>query len=161
MTDLAKQTPKQRKHTYYMMEAMRRLEWDLHNAIDEAGRIPPEWHQIATEPARRRTTRVTLRLEEDVVKFFRSMGEGYGPRMNAVLAAFMQARLAGLIRGAETINHFKQREEVHDGPKPSWGSVARDMGEDWQDAPGPASRAERMAELKRLQRERDRREGKA
>lgn len=47
MTDLRKQTPRQRANMTYMMDVMRRLEWDLHNTIELTGRIPEAWHEIA------------------------------------------------------------------------------------------------------------------
>lgn len=134
-TDLSRQTPKQRAHMFYMQEAMRRLEWDLHNAIWQTDRIPEAWHEIALNKGRGRLEKVTLKLEADVLRFFRSMGAGYGPRINDVLASYMQARLAGLLRGAETTNHFRRREQEFAGPKPQWGDCAREIGEDWQDAP--------------------------
>jgi uncharacterized protein (DUF4415 family) len=149
MPDLKRQTAKQRAHTTYMMDVMRRLEWDLHNTIELTGRIPEAWHEIATATPRSPGLRVTLRLEADVVKFFKSMGEGYGPRINDVLKSYMHARLAGVIRGAETVAHFRRRAEGFDGPKPAFGDVARAMGEEWSDeGPGvvEASRA-KMQEL--------------
>jgi hypothetical protein len=54
----------------------------------------------------------------------------------------MHARLAGVIRGAETVAHFRHRAEVHEGPKPAFGDVAREVGEDWSDeGPGVVSGA--------------------
>ena len=41
----------------------------------------------------------------------------------------------GLLRGAETIHHYRRREQDFAGPKPPWGDCAREIGEDWQDAP--------------------------
>ncbi len=38
MPDLKKQTPRQRAKMTYMMDVMRRLEWDLHNTIELTGR---------------------------------------------------------------------------------------------------------------------------
>ena len=127
MTDLKKQTPRQRAEMTYMMDVMRRLEWDLHNTIELTGRIPEEWHEIATATPRRAKVKVNLYLEADVVKFFKSMGEGYGPRINDVLRSYMHARLAGVIRGAETIPHYRHRAEAHDGPKPQFGDLAREL----------------------------------
>ncbi len=43
---------------------------------------------------------VSLRLDADVLRFFRDFGSGYQTRINAVLKAFMQAR-----GGAETAEH--------------------------------------------------------
>ena len=39
--------------------------------------------------------RVTLRLDADVLDWFRSAGPGYQTRINAVLRAYMQTRRAG------------------------------------------------------------------
>lgn len=149
MPDLQKQTPRQRANMTYMMDVMRRLEWDLHNTIELTGRIPEEWHEIAQATPRSAKVKVNLGLEADVVKFFKSMGEGYGPRINDVLRSYMHARLAGVIRGAETMAHFRRREAVHDGPKPGFGEVAREMGEEWEDAGPPVVEASRakMQEL--------------
>ena len=136
MPDLKKQTPRQRAQMTYMMDVMRRLEWDLHNTIELTGRIPEAWHQIATATPRAAKVKVTLALEADVLKFSRSMGEGYGPRINDVLRSYMHARLAGVIRGAETLAHYREREEGHSGGKPQFGDVAKAFGWEWEDA-GP------------------------
>lgn len=144
MPDLRKQTPRQRAQMTYMMDVMRRLEWDLHNTIELTGRIPEEWHQIATATPRSVKQRVCVALEADVLKFFKSMGEGYGPRINDVLRSYMHARLAGVIRGAETLAHYREREESWSGPKPQFGDVARSIGGDWEHAGPPVEQAERV-----------------
>ena len=43
---------------------------------------------------------VSLRLDADVLRFFRGFGGGYQTRINEVLKAFMQAR-----GGVETVSH--------------------------------------------------------
>ena len=144
MPDLKKQTPRQRAQMTYMMDVMRRLEWDLHNTIELTGRIPKEWHEIATATPRAAKVKVTLALEADVLKFFRSMGEGYGPRINDVLRSYMHARLAGVIRGAETLAHYREREAVYADAKPQFGDVAKAMGGDWEDEGPPVEQAERV-----------------
>ena len=63
MPDLKKQTPRQRAQMTYMMDVMRRLEWDLHNTIELTGRIPEAWHEIAT--ATPRAAKVTGGAWED------------------------------------------------------------------------------------------------
>lgn len=149
MPDLTRQTPRQRAHMTYMMDVMRRLEWDLHNTIEMTGRIPAEWHEIAQAAPRAAKVKVNLALDGDVVKFFRSMGTGYGPRINEVLRSYMHARLAGVIRGAETIAHYREREEAYDGPKPGFGDLARDLGDDWQDE-GPPVEQNARAKMQEL-----------
>ncbi|MEO8243796.1 MAG: BrnA antitoxin family protein [bacterium] len=159
MPNLNRLTARQNAQYHYMMDVMRRLEWDLHNRIEMSGRIPPEWHDIAKDPKETPKRQVNVALEEDVLKFFKSLGKGYGAKINLVLKSFMHARLAGIVEGAETLNHFKQRNEVHSGPKPQFGDVAREFGEDWEDAPGPASRVTRKARqlevLRKAQADRD------
>ena len=120
MAGLRRQTPKQRMYSTYMAEVMERLEWDLHNTIELTGRIPEEWHEIAKAPPAPEQEKVTLRLEKDVLRFFRQMGVGYAGRINDVLKSYMYARLTGLLRGAETTDHFRQREVHHAGPKPGF-----------------------------------------
>jgi hypothetical protein len=43
---------------------------------------------------------VSLRLDADVLRFFRGFGAGYQTRINEVLKAFMQAR-----GGPDVVNH--------------------------------------------------------
>ena len=133
-------------HYHYMADAMRRLEWDLHHRIEVTGRIPPEWHAIAQEEGRVGTERVALRLDKDVLRFYRSLGLGYGPRINRVLRAYMHARLAGVIRGAETAPQFRLAMA---GERPLWGETAQQMGE----GAGPDA-AEREVEARLLVEER-------
>ncbi|MET4127665.1 BrnA antitoxin family protein [Roseovarius sp. MBR-6] len=38
---------------------------------------------------------ISLRLDPDIVEFFRSQGKGYQTRMNAVLRAYMEAKISG------------------------------------------------------------------
>ena len=120
-------TRTQRTHHYYMGDAMRRLEWDLHNHLFEVRRIPEEWHEISTRREYRKK-RIGFSVDEDVVKWFKSMGPGYQSRMNDVLRAFMHAKLAGLINGEETIEPFRDHDKVGD-PRPYWGWVEEQLAE--------------------------------
>ena len=150
MPNLSKQTPRQRAHYTYMIDVMRRFDWDMHNRIELSGRIPSEWHDIATQRPDQQVTRVNIGIEADVLKFFKSMGKGYGPRINLVLKSFMHARLAGVIEGAETINHFKVRQDTHAEAKPAFGDTAREVKAEWSDAPAPATTKYRLARAKEV-----------
>lgn len=121
-----KLTAKGRENYFYMAEAMRRLEWDLHHTIEATNRIPEEWHKIAERTDRQPTERVTIRLDRDVVRFFRSMGTGYGPRINDVLRSFMHGRLAGVINGPDTAEMFRSRDG--EGKRPVWGETGEPLG---------------------------------
>ncbi len=65
-------------------------------AIEEAIRRDPEsdpanfdWSQ-ATLVIPRRKEAISIRLDEDVLSFFKSLGSGYQTRINAVLRHFME-----------------------------------------------------------------------
>ena len=152
--DLTKLTSKQRANYHYMADAMRRLEWDLHHHIEATSRIPREWHDIAKERQAKGKVQLTIRLDEDVVRFYKSMGAGHLPRMNAVLRSYMHARLAGVLKGAETVDFYRKQREDHDGARPLWGDTARMDGE----AP-EASEAEKAAERQAWLREELKRRG--
>lgn len=145
--DLKRLTARQTAQYTYMADVMRRLEWDLHNTIELTGRIPEDWHQIARETPEGPRVRVNLWLDADVVKFFKSMGSPHGPRINRVLKSWMHARLAGVIRGAETLAHYRTREELHDGPKPAFGDSARSVGDDWADEGPPPKAVAKVVEV--------------
>ena len=152
-----------RVNYHYMADVMRRLEWDLHQKILTEGRVPDAWHELARGRGTGKRVRVTLMIEEEVLRFFRSLGEGYGPRMNRVLAAFMHARLAGVLEGGETMDYLRRRDsEGLNGPKPGWGDTQKpmdeiepDMAEWMSDDPGvpmgeekAGKRADRLAWLR-------------
>lgn len=115
-----KMTKAERAHHYYMTDALRRFEWDMHQEIEINFRIPHEWHHIATRREHKKTT-ICFSVDADVVKWFKSMGPGYQPRMSDVLRAFMHAKLANLLKGDETLDPFKERGPP--GPRPEWGST--------------------------------------
>lgn len=89
--------------------------------------IPPEWEKIAKTTRRSKKTRVTMCVEEHVVKFFKSMGPGYQARMNEVLGAFVEAKLSGILEDRYTINRYFERAETEHRP---WiGETEADMEE--------------------------------
>ena len=52
---------------------------------------PIDWATLEVHPPRSKR-HMTLRLDADVVDWFRAQGSGYQTRMNAVLRAYMEAR---------------------------------------------------------------------
>ena len=60
------------------------------------------------------------------------MGPDWQVRVNRLMAAWMHARLAGLIEGAETMDYLKRREaEGLDGPRPEFGDLQRAEDAAW------------------------------
>ena len=118
-------TKRQRINWVYQMDARRMIEYDIQDVVKTHMGIPEEWHEIWKDADRRdpKRTRVTMRMDADVVKFFKAMGEGYQTRINRVLRAFMHMRLAGLIEGPD-VNDFVLRPEnfPEDGKRSEWGA---------------------------------------
>lgn len=98
---MARNSKIRREHFNYFVDVMTDIEWDLQKPLLERGRVPPLWHEIARDRLPKRKVKVTLGIEEDVVRFFRSMGRGYQVRMNDVLRAWMHGRIADLIEGPD------------------------------------------------------------
>jgi len=118
-----KRTKQEAENLHYVTEAMRRVEYDLHTHINYLKRIPHEWESIHLERSHHKT-RITMRVDKDVLKFFRSLGPGYQPRMNDVLRAFMHCRLSGLIDGPDTMTEYRDKKWADRAP-PEFGDVAR------------------------------------
>jgi uncharacterized protein (DUF4415 family) len=102
-----------RRHTKAELEAKiargeDRTDWSRVDAlsedeIDDAARRDPDsfvgdtafWQAAELLYPKAGKERVTLRLDADVLDWFRSAGPGYQTRINAVLRAFMKTRRAG------------------------------------------------------------------
>ena len=98
---MAARKPNPSIHYHNLAGTLRDLEEDLRWGLEGSDRIPAAWTAIALEAVVPAKTHLTLRVDDDVVKFFRAMGRGYLTQMNRVLRAFMEARLAGVVKGAE------------------------------------------------------------
>lgn len=118
-----KRTKRQSEHVYYVNEALQRLEYDLHTHLNHLQRIPPMWEVIHNEPSYEKT-RITMRVDKDILKFFRSLGPGYQPRINDVLRAFMNCKLAGLIDGEDTLTEYRH-DQWADKRRPEFGDVQK------------------------------------
>jgi uncharacterized protein (DUF4415 family) len=122
---------KRQKLEYALLgDAMRQLEWDLRHPMFMAGRIPKEWRRIHRTPTGPKA-KLTLRVDEDVVKFFRSLGRGYQEKMNLVLKGFMHARLSEFVEAPEWLDLLAEGEELDDlgVARPRLGDTEREMGE--------------------------------
>jgi uncharacterized protein (DUF4415 family) len=65
--------------------------------------LPAEWFQAATlvDPAADKK-RITIRLDQDVIDFFKGQGEGYQTRINKVLRAYVLMRKLRNLLSEET-----------------------------------------------------------
>ena len=95
-------TARQRAEAELFTEAARAFDWDLRYAVSSGRVIPSEWRETfksETPPK----TRVTIGLDADVVKLFRSMGKGWQTSLNLVVRAYVKARLAGLLHAPDSL----------------------------------------------------------
>ena len=64
------------------------------NALEDNRRhgIPDDWYKDAVLTTWPSKEQISIRIDEDVLTFFRGLGKGYQTKINAVLRAFMDAR---------------------------------------------------------------------
>ena len=98
MTDRKRKTATERRSHKKAMIALHetRLEW--RDFVARRDMIPKEWHrmhEIATTVPEKE--RITIRLDKDTVKWFRSQGRGWHNRMDAVLTAYRHMVIAKII----------------------------------------------------------------
>ena len=91
-----KMTATEKKHFDRLFEVTRDLVWDFHHPEVVKKYLPAEWRDLSTEPTPAKT-RLTLRVDQDVARYFRKLGPGYQATMNRVLRGFMLAKLADVL----------------------------------------------------------------
>lgn len=126
-------TKTERMHWGYGVDAIKMMEYELMGYLSEFEALPADWDEVWQDKDRRdpKRTRVTIRLDADVVKYFKGMGEGYQVRINRVLRAYMHFRLAKLIEGPDTMDYVLRPEAVLEkaSRRPEWGDTRRMMEE--------------------------------
>lgn len=80
-----------------MIGELRRFQDDLVETwLDRS--LPDDWNGLETrEPVPPPREKVTLRLDADMIKWFRRLGPGYGRRINSVLRIYWEALISGRI----------------------------------------------------------------
>ncbi|MDH5797734.1 MAG: BrnA antitoxin family protein [Paracoccaceae bacterium] len=127
-----KMTKAQLLATSLYIDAMRMIEWDLHEALMDKRTVPLGWQEIATKPypTHPKKTRVTLWVDADVVRAFKGLGRGYQSRMNRVLRAWLLARAAKLVEGPDTTDYIlnpERIEELQRWKRPNWGDTEQEI----------------------------------
>lgn len=129
MTDPKDMTKTQRIHWSYATDALRMIEYDLHSVAIKLRCMPREGDEIWQDKDRRdpKRVRATIRLDADVVKFFKAMGPGYQPRINRVLRAYMHYRLAAIVDGPDTTDYVLHPERLDKTrvERPGWAGLQK------------------------------------
>ena len=91
-------TQRQRDARVQMIEELRQLQEHLSDTwIDQS--LPDDWSGLeTTAPVARAKTRITVRLDADMVRWFRKLGPGYQARINQVLRIYWLALIEGKVR---------------------------------------------------------------
>lgn len=100
MTDRYSPTRRQRAHYDALSDLWRDIVADTRHPELFRGRLPQGWRDIDERPVPE-TVRVTLRIDKDVARFFRSFGRGHQSIMNRALRAFMLSRISELMSVVE------------------------------------------------------------
>ena len=129
----------ERTHFAKGAAALGAVEAEMRALASRENGLPREWSEVAGEMDRaggRERVRLTVPVDAAVARFFRSAGPGHLERMNRVLRAFVEFRLARAVTGADWC-------DVVADPK---GTVRR--WDEW--ASGITGSRRRIAEAKRL-----------
>ena len=87
---------------------------DLQLWSEVQSQVPEAWAYLKDDlPDEERKVKITLRLDESVVKMFRATGPGYQARMNLVLATYVQMQIGEVHRERRT---FTQQMEEYGYP---------------------------------------------
>lgn len=99
---------------------------DLYSFQDIKEIVPKAWFTLDQDmPATENKMKVTLRLDESVVDFYRATGPGYQARINRVLATYAQLRIGQIeTRNAKVAAYRKSlrmgidpdTEDIHGAP---------------------------------------------
>ncbi|SFE33428.1 BrnA antitoxin family protein [Roseivivax sediminis] len=132
--DPKRMTKTERIHHSFAIDAMEILESELLDKFLAGRRVPREWHTISRDRDHRdgKSVKVTIRLDADVVKFFKGIGPGYQPRINKVLRAFMHLKLAHILDGPDCTDVVMRPDLVLEKARdrPGWGKTAEWMAKD-------------------------------
>ena len=95
-----KRTAKQDKSLSMMIHDLEGMEIEMKLLKKTRKLVPDGWGSAtSTAPCKPKRTPVTLRLEPDVLTWYRSLGFGYQNRMNTILRCYMNAVISKHIEG--------------------------------------------------------------
>ncbi|MEM8654206.1 MAG: BrnA antitoxin family protein [Pseudomonadota bacterium] len=96
-------------HTQAMYE-LERLQNDLFCQWRDKS-LPKQWNGFdLDDPVQPHKTRVTLRIDSDMLTWFRKLGPGYQKRINRVLRVYWLSLLCGYIKGYPSDNTLPRLE---------------------------------------------------
>ena len=70
----------------------RQIDTAIENDPDAAPALDETWFENAELVMPKTKDRITMRLDQDILSWFKKQGRGYQTRINAVLRAYMEAK---------------------------------------------------------------------
>ncbi len=124
----AKMTIKQKANYTNYVEQMRDTLYVFRNPALVGSLMPADWRDLARKEVPKKE-KVSLRIDADVMRFFRKVGNGYQAEMNGVLRAFMLARLAEVLgpREEAEIDEVCEDEQTVQGLEASMVNTLEDF----------------------------------
>lgn len=90
-----KRTKTEKRHLAQLINELSLQDVHLSTKSKAESLVPEGWHYVdRTAPVQPKKTKITIRLDEDLAKWYRNMGHGYQGRINAVLRAYMHAAIS-------------------------------------------------------------------
>lgn len=119
-------TKKQRQQ---VSDALAKLQDDLAMSwIDKS--LPKDWNYLdSKDPIEPHKTRVTMRLDTDMVKWFRKLGHGYQKRINQILRVYYTSVIAGEVQTHYAAN---AQTELRAGYYERMNSILEQMSADME-----------------------------
>jgi uncharacterized protein (DUF4415 family) len=104
MDETKRNRSEERHHNRLLLEMTELEVWNRNRKLKET-HLPEAWREIAREAdLPQKKVPVTLRLDADLAKWFRSQGRGHQSRMNRVLRAYMLGLISKEIRTADDVD---------------------------------------------------------
>lgn len=89
--------------------------------------LPDAWHTVEADiDCYEPKAKLTLYLDQSVVKLFKGMGKGYQARINRILQLWLQMKMAGLVEEGTSLIERRQAllaAEKQTGAHPGWGPM--------------------------------------
>ncbi len=113
-TTKAKGTKTERLHRDRFLRNLRAFDDEEMLEFEMRDKIPEAWVTLEHDiDVTERKVKISLRLDESVAKYYRSMGIGYQARINRILATYAQMRIGKLNELEEYMRQHKPVDVVY------------------------------------------------
>ncbi|MEM0990278.1 MAG: BrnA antitoxin family protein [Pseudomonadota bacterium] len=102
---MANRTRTERRHATRMIDDLESLDADVALASKNLKLLPGGWFMAeSSAPCTPQKDRLTLRVDRDVLGWYRKLGRGYQARMNLVLRAYMDSIISRSVKDSSAFD---------------------------------------------------------